>query len=248
MYSLKCFLYLIAFVLYFCNGEDDRQPIVNTSLGKVRGFTLTTRLGKSFYAFTSIRYAEAPINNLRFQPPVPVDKWDDIYDATKPGPVCPQPNNQNSSEDCLMLNVYTNELPTNGKEVCKPVMVFFHPGGFYGYTGAIYMFGPQYLLDEEIVLVTANYRLGSLGFLSTGTKEAPGNNGFKDQVIVLKWIHDHIKAFGGNPEMVTISGYSAGARSTSLHLVSPMSRGLFHRAIVMSASAFGHATTPTNQY
>ncbi|GJQ73730.1 hypothetical protein Trydic_g14064 [Trypoxylus dichotomus] len=248
MDSLKSVLYLIVLISCSCKGEQGQKPIVNTSLGKIRGFILATRLGNPIYSFTSIRFAKAPVNNLRFQPPVPVDRWDGIYDATKPGPVCPQPNNKNSSEDCLMLNVYTNELPTNGKEVRKPVVVFFHPGGFYAYTGAIYMFGPQYLLDEDIVLVTANYRLGSLGFLSTGTKEAPGNNGFKDQVVVLKWIRDHIKVFGGDPDMVTLSGYSAGAVSTTLHMISPMSRGLFHRAIVMSASGLGHSTLPTNQY
>ncbi|KAK9692517.1 Carboxylesterase family [Popillia japonica] len=226
----------------------EQLPIVNTSLGKLKGFTLTSRLDRPIYSFIGIRYAKAPIDELRFQPPVPVDKWNGVYDATQPGPVCPQRNNPNSSEDCLMLNVYTNKLPANGDSVRRPVMIFFHPGGFYGYTGAVYVFGPQYLLDEDIVLVTANYRLGSLGFLSTGTKEAPGNNGFKDQVVVLKWIRDHIQAFGGNPNMVTISGYSAGAFSTNLHLISPMSRDLFHRAIIMSSSVLGHAITPTNQF
>ncbi|KRT82519.1 hydrolase, partial [Oryctes borbonicus] len=110
------------------------------------------------------------------------------------------------------------------------------------------MFGPQYLLDEDIVLVTANYRLGALGYLSTGTKEAPGNNGFKDQVVVLKWIRDHIKAFGGDPAMVTLSGYSAGAVSATLHMISPMSQGLFHRVIAMSASGLGQGIMSTSRY
>lgn len=91
-------------------------------------------------------------------------------------------------------------------------------------------------MDRDIVFVAINYRLGILGFLSTGTKEAPGNNGLKDQVIALRWIRDHISKFGGDPNSVTLMGYSAGAMSTSMHLVSPMSRGLFHKAIVMSAS------------
>lgn len=110
-----------------------------------------------------------------------VEKWNGIYDATKPGPVCPQPNNVNSSEDCLMLNIYTNkvknllcknqihelylQLPKTNEQLERPVIVFFHPGGFYGFTGAIYMFGPDYLLDQDVVLVTANYRLASLGLL-----------------------------------------------------------------------------------
>ncbi|KAI4456238.1 carboxylesterase [Holotrichia oblita] len=248
MHTLPWVILVSVLLLHIWIVKCEKKPIVNTSLGKLEGFTLTSRLGRPIYSFTGIRYAKAPVNELRFQPPVPVDKWNEVYDATQPGPVCPQRNNPNSSEDCLMLNVYTNKLPTNGDRPNRPVMVFFHPGGFYGYTGAVYVFGPQYLLDEDIVLVTANYRLGSLGFLSTGTKEAPGNNGFKDQVVVLKWISDHIQAFGGDPNMVTISGYSAGATSTNLHLISPMSRGLFHRAIIMSASVLGQAITPTNQF
>lgn len=85
--------------------------------------------------------------------------------------------------------------------------------------------GPQYLLDQEVVLVVPQYRLGVLGFISTGDKEAPGNNGLKDQVLALKWVKENIHAFGGNPESVTIAGYNAGAASVTLHLVSPMSHG-----------------------
>lgn len=91
-------------------------------------------------------------------------------------------------------------------------------------------------MTEDIVLVTFNYRLGALGFLNLGTKEVPGNAGFKDQVLALRWIKSYIRYFGGDSENITVMGYSAGALSVSLHLVSPMSRGLFHKAIIMSGS------------
>lgn len=102
-------------------------------------------------------------------------------------------------------------------------------------------------MDRDIVLVTLNYRLASLGFLSTGTKECPGNNGLKDQVAALKWVRGHIAKFGGNPTCVTLMGYSAGGMSVSLHLVSPMSSGLFHRAIAMSGAAMAQWEVPEHQ-
>jgi carboxylesterase type B len=121
-----------------------------------------------------------------------------------------------------------------------------HPGGFYSATGRSNWGGPQYFLDQDIVLVTLNYRLGSLGFISTG-EDAPGNNGLKDQVMAMKWIRDNIESFGGDSDSVTLYGYSAGAWSITLHLVSPMSRGLFHKAIIGSGSALGHWSLPSNQ-
>ncbi|KAI7815372.1 esterase [Rhyzopertha dominica] len=224
-------------------------PRATTPLGEIEGSVLRTRLGKPIYAFRAIRYAKAPVNELRFQPPIPVDKWEGVYNATEAGPMCPQPTaGDPTSEDCLLLNVYTTKLPKQGESVKKPVIVFFHAGGFYSVTAASYWTGPQYLLDQDIVLVTPNYRLGSLGFLSTGDKEAPGNNGLKDQVEALKWVKNNIAAFGGDPESVTIAGYSAGAISVSLHLLSPLSQGLFHKAIISSASAFAQYPVEKNQF
>lgn len=104
------------------------------------------------------------------------------------------------------------------------VVVFIHGGGYIGGQGITY--GPQYLLDgNDFVYVSINYRLGVLGFASTGDNELPGNNGMKDQVAALKWIQQNIGAFGGNPNNVTITGMSAGASSVHYHLLSPMSKG-----------------------
>lgn len=131
------------------------------------------------------------------------------------------------SEDCLYLNVYTKTI--NGS---NPVLIFIHPGGFYLGSGTINDFGPDYLMEQDIVLVTFNYRLGFLGF--TSNEQISGNAGLKDQALVLKWVQSNIHRFGGDPECVTIMGMSAGAMSVSLHLVSSLSEGLFHRAIIMS--------------
>ncbi|XP_044728520.1 juvenile hormone esterase-like [Chrysoperla carnea] len=231
---------------------DAEYPIVHTELGKIRGTTtFQTRLGETIYSFRGIPYAEPPIGKRRFEPPSPVRPWgNNILDATKDGPVCPQPYRVSSemgftaSEDCLQLNVYTKTISSTSK---LPVLVFLHPGAYYKYSGISYFVGPEYLLDKDIVLVTINYRLGALGFISTGDEFAPGNNGLKDQVMALRWVKQNIKAFGGDPNKITLSGYSAGALSVGLHLVSPMSRGLFQRAISGSGSPLAELKFTTNQ-
>ena len=223
------------------------DPIVSTNLGRIKGTRLESRLGQHFHAFRGIRYAEPPIGDLRFQAPQPVKPWTGTFDATIDGPMCPQPDHNISeiSEDCLRLNVYTKNLGASEK---KPVLIYIHPGGFYALSGQSTTFaGPQSLMDRDIVFVAINYRLGSLGFMSTGTKDCPGNAGFKDQVLAFKWIRDHISNFGGDPNSVTQMGYSAGSMSTTLHLISPMSRNLFHKAIIMSASATSQWEVPEHQ-
>ncbi|KAH8292127.1 hypothetical protein KR054_006004 [Drosophila jambulina] len=213
---------------------------VDTDLGRIRGTNLTSRLGVSFHAFRGIRYAEPALGELRFVNPQPVKSWSPgTFDASQDGPMCPQPwdNMTDVSEDCLRLNVYTKDVKAR-----KPVIVFLHPGGFYVFSGqSKYLAGPEHFMDRDCVLVSLNYRLGSLGFLATGTKEAPGNAGLKDQIEALRWIQKHIHRFGGDPGSVTLLGYSAGSISIGLHMISPMSRGLFHRGICMSASPYGPA-------
>lgn len=153
-----------------------------------------------------------------------VKPWNGTLDAIRDPPKCPQPVDSAAdiSEDCLRLNVYTKNISSLAN---KPVIVFIHPGGFYENSGRSDEYGPQYLIRRDIVLVTINYRLAALGFMSTGTKEAPGNNGMKDQVMALRWVQTHIQSFGGNPNSVTLLGYSAGGMSVTLHMVSPMSMG-----------------------
>ncbi|VVC27653.1 Hypothetical protein CINCED_3A014226 [Cinara cedri] len=168
-----------------------------------------------------------------------------VWNATIPGSDCIGLNHATfrvvGQEDCLYLNVYTPKLPREGliSGGLMNVIVYIHGGAFQ--FGAGISFGPHYLLDDnDFVYVSINYRLGPLGFASTGDGTLPGNNGLKDQVAALKWIQRNIVAFGGNPGAVTIAGMSAGAASVHYHLVSPMSLGLFNRVIAESGSALCH--------
>ncbi|KAF5306938.1 hypothetical protein FQA39_LY00168 [Lamprigera yunnana] len=231
------------------SGENIHQfrPTVTLPQGKLNGIIQRTFEGEYILSFIGVRYAEAPINKLRFKPPVAVQRSSDEYDAGKVRPACPQPGNLLTDEDCLFINVHTRKIPKKGKNPKYPVIVYVHPGSFTTLSGNADYVGPQYLLDRKVVLVTFNYRLAALGFLSTGDKFSPGNNGMKDQVEALRWVKQNIIAFGGDPDCVTLAGYSVGGVSAALHLTSPMSKGLFHRIMIMSGSAFGNSILPSNQ-
>nr|XP_018917976.1 PREDICTED: esterase FE4-like [Bemisia tabaci] len=235
---LKLFL-VFASGVFTCSGLE-----VSTPNGKIIGFdTLKTRNGRVIHSFTGIPFAKPPIGLLRFKEPQPLESWKKPLDATKNASFCPQidlfnPKMKSSSqvlgkEDCLVLNVYS---PNVNKAAKLPVMVFIHGGGYQQGSSVIY--GPELLLDKDIVLVTVNYRLGALGFLSTGDGVIPANNGLKDQALAIKWVHDNIENFGGNPGLVTVFGESAGGASVHLNLLSPLNKGLIHRGIAMSGT--GH--------
>lgn len=210
---------------------------VETPSGPIVGLSKTSVDSKLFYSFLGIPYAETP---KRFEPSTLKKPWtNDVFNATQNGKVCPQPEIvyklEEMSEDCLFLNVHTPSLDMNEK---LPVL-FYVPGGgyFFGSGHSESSVGPDYLLNNDIVLVSLNYRLGLLGFISTGTQAAPGNLGLKDIVVALKWVQMNIAAFGGDPNSVTIFGESAGGYTVTLLMVSPMANGLFQKAIVMSGSA-----------
>ncbi len=153
---------------------------------------------------------------------------------------CPQPKQQDAgkfSEDCLYLNVWT---PAKKPDAKLPVMVWIHGGAFNFGSAAQTEYNGSNLAQKGVVVVTFNYRLGPLGFLvhpqlaSESVHNTSGNYGLLDQIAALKWVQNNIAAFGGNPDRVTIFGQSAGSRSVSLQMISPMSAGLFHRAIAES--------------
>ncbi|XP_026735556.1 venom carboxylesterase-6-like isoform X2 [Trichoplusia ni] len=226
--------------------KKNAGPLTVTPSGQFRGSWMESRRGRRFQAYRGIRYAEPPVGELRFQPPKPILTYSGEVDATEDGPACPQhaPPGYPVDEDCLTINVYT---PHNNSSKPLPVIFFIHAGGFYSMSGRSDIAGPHYLLDRDVVLVTINYRLASLGFLSLGNKLAPGNNGFKDQVMALRWVQRNIASFGGDPHLVTIAGCSAGSLSVMLHMISPMTKGLFHRGISMSGSPFAKALIPAVQ-
>ncbi|XP_069696455.1 juvenile hormone esterase-like [Periplaneta americana] len=221
------------------------EDIVTLKQGRLRGHILESRKGRPIYAFQGIPFAKPPVGDLRFKAPQPPEPWKGILDATKEGHNCVQrgilPHDQGmrGNEDCLYLNVYTPKRPTDEESEPLDVMFWIHGGGWFAGSGDTDFYGPQYLLDKDVILVTVNYRLGSLGFLSTEDEECPGNNGLKDQLAGLRWVRDNIAAFGGNPDSVTIFGESAGGASVHYQVISPASRGLFHRAISQSGVAIG---------
>ncbi|KAH8326234.1 hypothetical protein KR067_004032 [Drosophila pandora] len=225
--------------------RKEREIVATTTLGKVRGRYQKYRSGErgGYYSFRGMRYGAPPTGARRFRAAEPEKPWSGIRDASREGQSCPHKNmildTFKGDEDCLFVNVFTTRMPKEeeSSEPTKlPVMVWLHGGGFSFGSGNSFLYGPDYLVAEDIVLVTLNYRLGPLGFLTAGP-DAPGNQGLKDQILALKWVRDNIAAFGGDPNQVTIFGESAGGSSVQLLLLSPLAKGLFHRAISQSGSA-----------
>jgi para-nitrobenzyl esterase len=214
---------------------------VRTTLGLLRG-----QLSGATREFLGIPYAKPPIGALRFAPPAPVEPWVGTLDATQFGDACPQDDpvlspQQMQSEDCLTLNVYSPAASTQP----LPVMVFIHGGSFV--SGGSSQYDAKALSDTRAVVVTLNYRLGALGFLSHPALDATrpdapsGSDGLRDQQLAFRWVHDHIAAFGGNPNNVTVFGESAGAISACLHWVAPESRVLAQRFIIESGACTSDA-------
>ncbi|CAG7728483.1 unnamed protein product, partial [Allacma fusca] len=194
----------------FFKGSPDGK-IVETPSGYIKGIVSKSRDGRDFFEWRGIPFGKAPIGPLRFASPVPFGKWHGVRDGSKFGGRCPEISEFGTDlgdEDCLNLNV---SVPKVNFKQLLPVMVFIHGGAFQEGTGSIYK--PDYLMDEDVVYVNPNYRLGVLGFLNTGDTVIRGNMGLKDQALALRWIKDNIQAFGGDPNNITIFGQSAGGAS-----------------------------------
>ena len=154
-----------------------------------------------------------------------------------------QPSNSvQGDEDCLYLNVYA---PLRRENQSLPVIVLIH-GGAFQYLHGDWLLQPHYLVKEDVIVVGMNYRLSSLGFLSTEDEVVPGNMGLKDQSMALRWVKTHIQAFGGDPTKVTIVGGSAGGTSVHYHYLSRMSAGLFQSGMSFSGTALDCWTQTEN--
>ncbi|XP_034037286.1 liver carboxylesterase 4-like [Thalassophryne amazonica] len=245
------FFILVSAILFLCVFADLRGPVVHTNLGSLRGEYVTIK-GKDtgVHTFLGVPFAKPPVGALRLKAPQPAGGWEGVRDASHQPPICVQPKElmedllnklgglmaeiPDASEDCLYLNIYT---PANKSPDAKlPVMVWIHGGGFVMGSASIGD-GSALAAYQEVVVVLIQYRLGLLGFLSTGDENIPGNFGLLDQVEALRWVQQHIHNFGGDPNLVTIFGESAGGISVSLLLLSQLSYGLFHRAIAESGTA-----------
>jgi carboxylesterase type B len=204
----------------------------------------------SITVFKGVPFAAPPVGALRWRAPKPPAGWEGVRAADRFGANCMQQivdrrdpwtyefmAHGATSEDCLYLNVWTGAARSGEK---RPVLMFIHGGGFNEGAGSIPAYDGESLAKKGLVVVTINYRMGALGFLAHPelTKEsdhnASGNYGLLDQLAALQWVHDNIAAFGGDPGCVTVSGQSAGAMSAHALAMSPLARGLFHRAIAES--------------
>ena len=214
------------------------DPVVETEGGSVGGVA-----ADGGFVFRGVPYAAPPTGPFRWQAPQPAPAWDGVRDATEFAPSCPQQAGPfappgSLDEDCLYLNVYTPALG-NADTSGRPVLVWIHGGGLA--TDAARNYDPTLLAAEGTVVVTINYRLGALGFLSHPALSSrpggpSGNYGLMDQQAALGWVQRNIGEFGGDPLNVTIAGQSAGGLSVLAHLVASDSQGLFHKAIVQSGA------------
>ncbi|MDR3418376.1 MAG: carboxylesterase family protein [Nevskia sp.] len=212
--------------------------VVSTGEGELLG-----TLHANYRDFLGIPYAAPPVGALRWKPTQPPAPWTGVRDATRFGSACPQifiGGDTSANEDCLYLNVYTpNPVGTR-----LPVMVWIHGGGFINGSGKDYD-ASLLSVRGDVVVVTINYRLGAFGFLALpglrdeDPHQSTGNYGLLDQQQALRWVHDNIAAFGGDPGNVTIFGESAGAASVCDQIISPLAAGLFHKAITESGACGG---------
>ena len=225
----------------FCAVEPTVTPLpmVHVEEGLLAGFE-----EDDVIKFLGVPYAQPPVDDLRWKPPQPLLTWDGLKYAQKFAPSCPQPllYNEPTSEDCLYLNIWTPSLDGS-----LPVMVWIHGGFFSRGSGSLFSFdGTTFAQTKRVLLITINYRLGAFGFLahpalsSESALHTSGNYGLLDQVAALQWIQKNIRQFGGDPHNITIFGQSAGSMSVSALCLSPLAKGLFHKAIGQSGTILGN--------
>jgi para-nitrobenzyl esterase len=218
--------------------SQDTQPTVTTATGILRGIS-----DAGVSSFKGIPFAAPPVGEFRWRPPQPVAPWEGVRNAVEYGPNCAQARwggspgsiSEGSSEDCLYLNLWA---PADAEATANlPVMVWIHGGGFVGGSGSGPGTAGNEFAKQGVILITLNYRLGRLGHfafpaLSKELPEEPkGSYAFMDQIAALRWVQHNVAAFGGDPNNVTIFGFSSGGVSIHSLLTIPAAKGLFHKAI-----------------
>ncbi|XP_034484527.1 esterase B1-like [Drosophila innubila] len=222
---------------------------ISLPLGQIKGVKRRSLYDDEYYSFERLPFGKPPLGELRFKAPQPAEPWTGVLDCTHYGdkPVQKQilTGIIGGSEDCLYLNVYAKQLKT---EKPLPVMVYIYGGAFTIGEATRELYGPDYIMAKDVILVTLNYRVDCLGFLSLKdpSLDVPGNAGLKDQVLALKWVKKYISYFNGDANNITLFGESAGGCSTHYMMCTEQTRGLFHKAIPMSGTLHNYwaNTTP----
>ncbi|CAD6190682.1 unnamed protein product [Caenorhabditis auriculariae] len=230
---------------YLSSSRPSSTEILNATCGPVRGNAYQQEDGRFVDGYLGIPYAKPPVGELRFKKPEPHEIWSEPRECQKFGPRCPQNDDffgafvnivGKNEAHCLTLNVFAPRWQSEEWKSGFPVMVFIHGGGFSVHSSSNYgdRTIARNLCVKDVVVVSINYRLGILGFFTTGDDVCKGNFGLWDQTLALKWVQEHIASFGGDPKNVTIFGQSAGGASVDLLSLSPHSRDLFQRVIPMA--------------
>ncbi|PNF28466.1 Acetylcholinesterase, partial [Cryptotermes secundus] len=234
--------------------------VIETQSGMVRGFSRIV-MNKEVHIFTGIPFAKPPVGPLRFRRPVPVDPWHGVLDATTLPNSCYQERyeyfpgfegeemwnpNTNVSEDCLYLSIWVPQrvrIRHSDQSPKVPILVWIYGGGYMSGTSTLDVYDADIVAaTSDVIVASMQYRVGSFGFLyltpffGPESEEAPGNMGLWDQALAIRWLRDNAGAFGGDPDLITLFGESAGGGSVSLHLLSPVTRGLVRRGIMQSGT------------
>ncbi|EGI59490.1 Acetylcholinesterase [Acromyrmex echinatior] len=238
--------------------------VVETTSGLMRGFSRTV-LDREVHVFYGVPFAKPPVGPLRFRKPLPIEPWHGILNATILPNSCYQERyeyfpgfegeemwnpNTNISEDCLYLNIWVpqklrlrhKESPDNVGNNGMAILVWVYGGGFMSGTATLDVYDADIMAAaSNAIIASIQYRVGAFGFLYlnqhfVNSEEAPGNMGLWDQALALKWLRENARVFGGDPDLITIFGESAGGSSVSLHLISPVTQGLVRRGILQSGT------------
>ena len=251
----SCVLATLLICTSFNRAVEAQPHAVKTADGLISG---TVGAQDGVTAFLGIPFAAPPVGDLRWRPPSPPSGWKGVRVADHLGSSCMQPivkerlpwteefHEQNEvSEDCLYLNIWSPKVSPNAH---LPVIVFIHGGGYTSGSGGIAVYNGSHLAAGGVVVITINYRLGVFGFLAhpelsaESSEHASGNYGLLDQIQALKWVRKNVRGFGGDPDRLTVWGQSAGAFSVGALIASPLTSGLFERAV--ADSGLGTAVYP----
>lgn len=234
-----------------------QSPVINTTYGDVRGAPSSFRGGSTATVYKGIPFAAPPTGSNRWKAPKKPRSWSGVLNATEFGPQCAQTisdagifsSGKNiTSEDCLYLNVWTPTYNDTSEITTKnlPVFLWIYGGRFTGGSGDVITYDGTGLASKDIIVVTINYRLGPFGFFAhpelsaESGRNTSGNYGILDQQAALRWVHENIRNFGGNPDQVTVGGQSAGSASALDAMWSPLVKGLAHGVIAESGARGPH--------